>query len=285
MFERTAWPVSGRASVEVGGGLVAKGNRRTRNGSALTSELGLEEVVRAEDVHKFFGSFEVLRGISCSITRGEVVVIIGPSGAGKSTFLRCINGLEPFQRGDINVGGLWLKDRNTDVHRVRADVGMVFQRFNLFSHRTAIENVIEGPIYVRRTARPDAVKHGMELLRKVGLETRVHAYPSRLSGGEQQRVAIARALAMNPKIMLFDEPTSSLDPELVGEVLGVMRQLAEEGMTMIIVTHQMAFAREVADRVIFMDEGVIVEENETSMLFSSPENERTKAFVAKILET
>lgn len=242
-----------------------------------------EEVVRAENVHKFFGTFEVLRGISCSIKRGEVVVIIGPSGAGKSTFLRCINGLEAFQSGNICVGEIRLKDRSTDIRKVRSEVGMVFQRFNLFTHRTAIENVIEGPIYVRRTPRQEAVTQGMGLLRKVGLEARAHAYPSRLSGGEQQRVAIARALAMNPKVMLFDEPTSSLDPELVGEVLGVMRQLAEEGMTMIIVTHQMGFAREVADRVIFMDGGVIVEENETSVLFSSPENERTKSFVAKIL--
>jgi ABC-type polar amino acid transport system ATPase subunit len=242
-----------------------------------------EEVVRTENVRKFFGTFEVLRGISCSIKRGEVVVIIGPSGAGKSTFLRCINGLEAFQSGNISVGGLRLNDSSTDIRKVRSEVGMVFQRFNLFSHRTAIENVIEGPIYVRRTPRQEAVTLGMGLLRKVGLEARAHAYPSRLSGGEQQRVAIARALAMNPKVMLFDEPTSSLDPELVGEVLGVMRQLAEEGMTMIIVTHQMGFAREVADRVIFMDGGVIVEENETSVLFSSPGNERTKSFVAKIL--
>jgi len=242
-----------------------------------------EEVVRAEDVHKFFGSFEVLRGIDCSIKRGEVVVIIGPSGAGKSTFLRCINGLEMFQRGDICVGGLRLRDRSTDIHKVRSEVGMVFQRFNLFTHRTAIENVIEGPVYVRRAPREEAMALGMGLLRKVGLEARAHAYPSRLSGGEQQRVAIARALAMNPKVMLFDEPTSSLDPELVGEVLAVMRQLAEEGMTMIVVTHQMGFAREVADRVFFMDAGAIVEESETSILFSSPKNERTKSFVAKIL--
>ena len=258
---------------------------RARDPASSTSSVDLEsdEVVRAEGVHKFFGTFEVLRGIGCSIKRGEVVVIIGPSGAGKSTFLRCINGLEPFQRGDIVVGGFRLKDPRTDIHRVRSEVGMVFQRFNLFSHRTALENVIEGPVYVRRTPRQAALDHGMELLRKVGLEARAHSYPSRLSGGEQQRVAIARALAMNPKVMLFDEPTSSLDPELVGEVLGVMRQLANEGMTMIVVTHQMGFAREVADRVIFMDGGVIIEENQTAALFSSPENERTRAFVARIL--
>jgi glutamine transport system ATP-binding protein len=257
--------------------------RRQSEASAPMADLGPDEVVRAEGVHKFFGAFEVLRGIRCSIQRGEVVVIIGPSGAGKSTFLRCINGLEPFQRGDIIVGGYRLRDPKTDIHRVRSEVGMVFQRFNLFSHRTALENVIEGPVYVRRTPRQAAVDQGLALLRKVGLEARAHSYPSRLSGGEQQRVAIARALAMNPRVMLFDEPTSSLDPELVGEVLGVMRQLAEEGMTMLVVTHQMAFAREVADRVIFMDGGVIIEENRTSVLFSAPENERTKAFVAKIV--
>jgi glutamine transport system ATP-binding protein len=257
--------------------------RRQSEASAPMADLGPDEVVRAEGVHKFFGAFEVLRGIRCSIKRGEVVVIIGPSGAGKSTFLRCINGLEPFQRGDIIVGGYRLRDPKTDIHRVRSEVGMVFQRFNLFSHRTALENVIEGPVYVRRTPRQAAIDQGLALLRKVGLEARAHSYPSRLSGGEQQRVAIARALAMNPKVMLFDEPTSSLDPELVGEVLGVMRQLAEEGMTMLVVTHQMAFAREVADRVIFMDGGVIIEENRTSVLFSAPENERTKAFVAKIV--
>jgi len=259
--------------------------RHKPEASASVADLAPDEVVRAEGVHKFFGTFEVLRGIGCSIKRGEVVVIIGPSGAGKSTFLRCINGLEPFQQGEIAVGGYRLKDPKTDIHRVRSEVGMVFQRFNLFSHRTALENVIEGPVYVRRTSRQAAIDQGLNLLRKVGLEARAHSYPSRLSGGEQQRVAIARALAMNPKVMLFDEPTSSLDPELVGEVLAVMRQLAEEGMTMIVVTHQMAFAREVADRVIFMDEGVIIEENQTSVLFSAPKNERTKAFVAKILST
>jgi ABC-type polar amino acid transport system ATPase subunit len=256
---------------------------RQRKADTPLVTLGPDEVLRAQGVHKFFGTFEVLRGISCAVKRGEVVVIIGPSGAGKSTFLRCINGLEPFQRGDINVDGRRLRDGATDIHGVRTEVGMVFQRFNLFSHRTALENVVEGPIYVRHVARAQAVQQGLELLRKVGLEARAHAYPSRLSGGEQQRVAIARALAMNPKVMLFDEPTSSLDPELVGEVLGVMRQLADEGMTMIIVTHQMGFAREVADRVIFMDGGVIIEENKTDVMFLAPENERTRSFVAKIL--
>jgi glutamine transport system ATP-binding protein len=267
----------------VGESTVARPSKEKREAGRPNGGPLPEAVVKAENVRKFFGNFEVLRGISCSIARGEVVVIIGPSGAGKSTFLRCINGLESFQSGDIRVGGFRLKERSTDIQKVRSEVGMVFQRFNLFSHRTAIENVIEGPVYVRRTPRQEAVSLGMALLRKVGLEARANSYPSRLSGGEQQRVAIARALAMNPKVMLFDEPTSSLDPELVGEVLAVIRQLAEEGMTMIIVTHQMGFAREVADRVIFMDGGIIVEENETSVLFSSPENERTKSFVAKIL--
>ena len=261
----------------------AAGHHPRRSADAnVVAELGAGEVIRAERVHKWFGDFEVLRGVSCVVKKGEVVVIIGPSGAGKSTFIRCINGLEPFQQGDINVAGVRLRDRRTDIRRVRAEVGMVFQRFNLFTHRTALENVIEGPVYVRGVPRERAQQQGMELLRKVGLEHRAHSYPSRLSGGEQQRVAIARALAMNPEVMLFDEPTSSLDPELVGEVLAVMRQLAVEGMTMIVVTHQMGFAREVADRVIFMDGGVIIEENRPEALFSAPENERTKAFVAKI---
>jgi polar amino acid transport system ATP-binding protein len=254
-----------------------------QDGAAAT--LDADEIVKAQGVHKFFGDFEVLGGISCSIKKGEVVVIIGPSGAGKSTFLRCINGLEPFQRGDINVNGIRLRDAcRAEIRRVRTEVGMVFQRFNLFTHRTALENVIEGPIYVRGVPRADAIAQGMELLRKVGLENRARSYPSRLSGGEQQRVGIARALAMNPKVMLFDEPTSSLDPELVGEVLSVMRQLADEGMTMIVVTHQMGFAREAADRVILMDGGVIIEQNRPENLFSAPENARTRSFVAKILQ-
>ena len=253
------------------------------DGLTSGTAIGSDEVVRVEDVHKFFGTFEVLRGIYCSIKRGEVVVIIGPSGAGKSTFLRCINGLEPFQQGDIVVGGYRLKDPNTDIHRVRSEVGMVFQRFNLFSHRTAIENVIEGPVYVRRTPRRAAIGHGMALLRKVGLETRAHSYPSRLSGGEQQRVAIARALAMNPKVMLFDEPTSSLDPELVGEVLRVMEQVASEGMTMVVATHEMGFARKVADRVVFLDQGKILEVGTPEEIFGRPRHERLRRFLDKVL--
>jgi len=262
----------------------AHAGKHAQASRAVVATLGSNEVLRAEQVRKFFGDFEVLRGISCSVQKGEVVVIIGPSGAGKSTFLRCINGLEPFQSGDININGTSLGNSRTDIRRVRTDVGMVFQRFNLFTHRTALENVIEGPVYVLGMSRNQAIQLGSDLLRKVGLGDRLHSYPSRLSGGEQQRVGIARALAMNPKIMLFDEPTSSLDPELVGEVLTVMRQLAEEGMTMIVVSHQMGFAREAADRVILMDRGAIIEQNRPDILFSSPENERTKAFVAKVLE-
>jgi polar amino acid transport system ATP-binding protein len=244
--------------------------------------LGPDQVLRARNVEKHFGTIQVLRGVSCDISKGEVVVIIGPSGAGKSTFLRCINGLESFQGGEINFAGTCLHQPGTDIRRIRADVGMVFQRFNLFTHRTALENVIEGQIYVRGIARAAAAENGVALLAKVGLRHKADAYPNQLSGGEQQRVGIARALAMNPKVILFDEPTSSLDPELVGDVLAVIRGLSEEGMTMIIVTHQMEFAREVADRVIFMDGGAILEEGVPEELFCAPKNERTKSFVARI---
>jgi ABC-type polar amino acid transport system ATPase subunit len=243
--------------------------------------LGEGELVRAVGVEKHFGPLHVLRGVDCCVRRGEVVVLIGPSGAGKSTFLRCINGLESIQGGDINVAGLPLRDPRS-IHQVRARVGMVFQRFNLFTHRTAIQNVIEGPVYVRGVARREAIALGMELLAKVGLAHKASAYPNRLSGGEQQRVAIARALAMSPALMLFDEPTSSLDPELVGEVLTVMRQLSEEGMTMIVVTHQMQFAREVADRIVFMENGRIIEEGRPEAVFTAPLNQRTKSFMSRL---
>jgi polar amino acid transport system ATP-binding protein len=250
-----------------------------RNGKPVT--LGDGELMKAVGVEKRYGTLCVLQGVDCCVRRGEVVVLIGPSGAGKSTFLRCINGLETFQEGEINVAGMALSDRRM-IQPVRARVGMVFQRFNLFTHRTAIENVIEGPIYARGVARKEATALGMELLAKVGLAQRAAAYPSRLSGGEQQRVAIARALAMNPELMLFDEPTSSLDPELVGEVLAVMRQLSEEGMTMIVVTHQMHFARDVAHRIVFMEAGRIVEEGYPEALFAAPQNQRTKSFMARL---
>jgi polar amino acid transport system ATP-binding protein len=243
--------------------------------------LGEDELVKATEVVKHFGQNEVLRGVSCTVKRGEVVVVIGPSGAGKSTFLKCINGLEAFEGGDINVAGLLLRNPDS-IRKVRARVGMVFQRFNLFTHRTAIENVIEGPIFVRGIPRAEAVARGMDLLAKVGLAHKAKSHPSKLSGGEQQRVAIARALAMNPELMLFDEPTSSLDPELVGEVLNVMRQLSEEGMTMIVVTHQMHFAREAADRIVFMEQGSIIEDGRPEELLSAPQSPRTRTFMTRL---
>jgi ABC-type polar amino acid transport system ATPase subunit len=253
--------------------------QRPPNAPAIVLDEG--ELVRAVGVEKRFGALSVLRGVDCSVRLGEVVVLIGPSGAGKSTFLRCINGLETIQGGDINVAGMSLRDPRV-VHRVRARVGMVFQRFNLFTHRTALENVIEGPVYVRGVPRSEATAQGIALLAKVGLAHKAAAYPSRLSGGEQQRVAIARALAMNPDLMLFDEPTSALDPELVGEVLNVMRQLSEDGMTMIVVTHQMQFARDVADRIIFMEDGRIIEDDRPDALLSAPQNQRTKSFMTRL---
>jgi ABC-type polar amino acid transport system ATPase subunit len=257
--------------------------QKARSSSAKPIVLGEGELVKAVGVEKRFGELSVLRGMDCSIRRGEVVVVIGPSGAGKSTFLRCINGLETIQGGEINVAGLALSDPRT-IQRVRARVGMVFQRFNLFTHRTAIENVIEGPVYVRGVKRKEALLEGMALLTKVGLAHKANSYPSRLSGGEQQRVAIARALAMNPELMLFDEPTSSLDPELVGEVLAVMRKLSEEGMTMIVVTHQMQFARDVADRIVFMEDGRIIEDGRPEALFAAPQSPRTRTFMTRLGE-
>ena len=226
---------------------------------------------------------EVLKGIDLHIKLGEVVVIIGPSGSGKSTLLRCINLLEDISSGTVIVDGLDLKDKNTDINFIRTEVGMVFQQFNLFPHMTATENVTLGPIKVRKMPKKDAQRLGLELLRKVGLEDKANVYPDQLSGGQKQRVAIARSLALTPKAMLFDEPTSALDPELVGEVLEVMKALVLEGMTMVVVSHEMGFAREVAHRVIFMDEGVIVEENTPEEIFSNPQNDRTRSFLGKVL--
>jgi polar amino acid transport system ATP-binding protein len=251
-------------------------------------------MVDAQDVHKYFHRNEVLRGITMQVRRGEVVCVIGPSGSGKTTFLRCINHLEKINRGRIYIDGELIGYRETpdgklseasekSTARMRAEIGMVFQRFNLFPHMTALQNVIEAPIQVKGQPREQAEARARALLQKVGLEQKADAYPARLSGGQQQRVAIARALAMDPKLMLFDEATSALDPELVGEVLKVMRQLAEEGMTMVVVTHEMGFAREAADRVIFMDGGVIVEESAPEQMFTAPQQERTKAFLAKVL--
>lgn len=240
-------------------------------------------MIRIENLHKYFGSLEVLRGIDLHIKRGEVVVIIGPSGSGKSTLLRCINCLEDITSGTVIVDGYDINDKNTDINFIRTEVGMVFQQFNLFPHMKALQNVTLGPIKVRKMDRKEAEELGMELLKKVGLKDKAYVYPDKLSGGQKQRVAIARSLALRPKAMLFDEVTSALDPELVGEVLEVMRALAGEGMTMAVVTHEMGFAREVADRVIFMDGGVIVEENTPEKIFTNPENERTKSFLSMVL--
>jgi glutamine transport system ATP-binding protein len=240
-------------------------------------------MIRIESLHKSFGSLEVLKGIDLHIRPGEVLVIIGPSGSGKSTLLRCINLLEDISSGTVIVDGLDIQDKDTDINFIRTEVGMVFQQFNLFPHMTAMENITLGPIKVRKISKKKAQNLGSELLRKVGLEDKAHVYPNQLSGGQQQRVAIARSLALTPKAMLFDEPTSSLDPELVGEVLEVMKALVLEGMTMVVVSHEMGFAREVADRVIFMDEGFIVEENTPENIFSNPQNERTKSFLGKVL--
>ena len=235
------------------------------------------------DVHKSFGALEVLKGITASVEKSEVVCIIGPSGSGKSTFLRCINGLESYDAGDILVEGARVERNASSIVAIRTQVSMVFQRFNLFPHRTALENVTEGPIYVKNEPREDAKRRGRELLRRVGLADKEQAFPAALSGGQQQRVAIARALAMTPKAILFDEPTSSLDPELVGEVLGVMRSLAEDGMTMVVVTHEMTFAKEVADRVLFPDQGVIAEQGPARELLSNPRNPRTQDFLKRVL--
>jgi len=250
-------------------------------------------MVRAVDVHKRFGRLEVLRGVDMDVARGEVVVIIGPSGSGKTTFLRCINHLERVDGGKIYVdgelvgyrekNGRLVEDREAEVARKRAAIGMVFQRFNLFPHLTALGNVVEAPLRVKKLPRREAGELGRELLGKVGLADKLDAYPAQLSGGQQQRVAIARALAMQPKLMLFDEATSALDPELVGEVLEVMKSLAREGMTMIVVSHEMGFSREAADRIVFMDEGVIVEEGPPEELFARPLQPRTQAFLSKIL--
>jgi polar amino acid transport system ATP-binding protein len=250
-------------------------------------------MMRAEGVHKRFGRLEVLKGINCQVRAGGVLVIIGASGSGKSTFLRCVNHLEKVDAGRLWVdgelvgyaerGGKLHELREKDVARARAKVGMVFQQFNLFPHMTALGNVMEAPVRVKGRSREDARRRGMELLEEVGLADKPAAYPSQLSGGQQQRVAIARALAMDPKLMLFDEPTSALDPELVGEVLEVMRKLARDGMTMIVVTHEMGFAREVGDHLLFMDEGQIVEEGPPREVFSDAKHPRTKAFLSRIL--
>jgi len=240
-------------------------------------------MIKIRNLYKSFGDLEVLKGLDLDVEEGEVVVIIGASGSGKSTLLRCINFLEESDSGEIWVEDKLVHHTGSDINAVRQEVGMVFQHFNLFPHMTVLENVIEGPVQVKKVPRKKAVVRARGLLDKVGLSDKAGSYPSSLSGGQKQRVAIARALAMEPKVMLFDEPTSALDPELVGEVLLVMEDLAREGMTMIVVTHEMWFAREAADRVIFMDEGVFLESGSPEKMFTEPEEERTRAFLSKIL--
>jgi polar amino acid transport system ATP-binding protein len=250
-------------------------------------------VVEALDVHKYFGRLHVLKGQTMTVKRQEVVVVIGASGSGKTTFIRCINHLEKIQSGRIFVNGHLIgyreengrlrEDRERNIAAQRAEIGMVFQRFNLFPHLTALENIIEAPLRVRGMPEAEAREMGLALLERVGLSAKADVYPGRLSGGQQQRVAIARALAMKPALMLFDEPTSALDPEMIGEVLDVMKELAREGMTMVVVSHEMGFAREVADRVVFIDDGQVVEEGVPDTLFANPQHERTQAFLSKIL--
>jgi len=251
-------------------------------------------VVDARDVNKFFGRLHVLKDVCIQVKRQETVVVIGPSGSGKTTFIRCVNHLEKIQSGRIFVNGHLIgyretgsgklvEDKEKNIAAQRQEIGMVFQRFNLFPHMTAIENIIEAPIHVRGISKDEAMVMGRALLERVGLAAKETVYPNQLSGGQQQRIAIARALAMKPALMLFDEPTSALDPEMIGEVLEVMKELAREGMTMIVVSHEMGFAREVANRVVMMDEGVVVEEGTPDQVFSAPSHERTKTFLSKIL--
>ena len=260
-------------------------------GGAPTADVA--NVVEVTDIHKFFGRNEVLKGVSMTVKQQEVVVVCGPSGSGKTTFIRCVNHLEKIQSGSIKVNGHLIgyrmdngklvSDKERNIARQRQEIGMVFQRFNLFPHKTALGNIIEAPIHVRGTSEDEAIEMGRKLLTRVGLAHKEDAYPAQLSGGQQQRVAIARALAMRPAVMLFDEPTSALDPEMIGEVLEVMKELAREGMTMIVVSHEMGFAREVADRVVMMDEGLIIEEATPEAFFTNPQQERTKSFLSKIL--
>jgi polar amino acid transport system ATP-binding protein len=240
-------------------------------------------MIELTNVHKSFGKVEVLKGITASVEKGEVVCIIGPSGSGKSTILRCINGLESYDSGDILVEGARVDRHAASIVAIRTQVSMVFQRFNLFPHRTALENVIEGPVYVKKEPRAEALERGRALLVQVGLAEKADSHPPQLSGGQQQRVAIARALAMQPKAILFDEPTSALDPELVGDVLSVMRKLADDGMTMVVVTHEMGFARDVADRVLFIDGGVIVEQGSAKSVLNRPQHARTQDFLRRVL--
>ena len=240
-------------------------------------------MINVRNLYKSFGKNEVLKDINETIKKGEVVVIIGPSGSGKSTFLRCLNLLEEPTSGVINFEGEDITDKNVDINKIREKMGMVFQQFNLFPHKTVMENLTIGPTKIKKISNDEAIKKGSELLEKVGLLDKKNVYPNSLSGGQKQRIAIARALAMEPDVMLFDEPTSALDPEMVGEVLGVMKSLAKDGMTMVVVTHEMGFAKEVGDRILFMDKGRIIEEGTPEDIFQNPKNSRTKDFLSKVL--
>ena len=247
------------------------------------SDANLTPMISMRNVQKHFGDLHVLRDIDIDIPRGQVVVVLGPSGSGKSTLCRTINRLEPIDSGEIRIEGELLPDEGRDLARLRSDVGMVFQSFNLFAHKTILQNVTIGPIKVRGVARADAEKHALELLERVGVAAQKDKYPAQLSGGQQQRVAIARSLAMDPKVILFDEPTSALDPEMVSEVLDVMVSLAKEGMTMVVVTHEMGFARKAADRILFMADGAIVEDTDPESFFTAPASDRARDFLSKIL--
>lgn len=242
-----------------------------------------EVLIKVEDIHKIYGELHALDGISEEIRKGEVVVIVGPSGSGKSTFLRSLNLLEVPEKGHIYFDGVDITDKKTDINKHRQKMGMVFQHFNLFPHKTILENITLAPIKLLGKSKEEAEKQAMELLRRVGLEEKANAYPSRLSGGQKQRIAIVRSLAMEPEVMLFDEPTSALDPEMVGEVLDLIRNLANEGMTMVIVTHEMGFAKEVASRVVFMADGAILEDSNPKDLFENPQDKRLKEFLSKVL--
>jgi ABC-type polar amino acid transport system ATPase subunit len=249
----------------------------------MNKEFNPEVMIEVIDLHKYFKDLHVLKGVSTKITRGEVVAVMGPSGGGKSTFLRCMNRLEEPSSGQIIVEGIDITSPYVDINKVRTEIGMVFQLFNLFPHLTAIENVKLAPMNVRKVSDAEATERGLALLDKVGLSDKAHSYPDQLSGGQQQRVAIARALAMQPQIMFFDEPTSALDPEMIGEVLDVMRTMAAEGMTMVVVSHEMGFINEAADRILLLAEGVIVEEGTPEQIFKHPTQQRTKEFLGKIL--
>ncbi|MFB8798137.1 MAG: amino acid ABC transporter ATP-binding protein [Microcoleus sp.] len=248
-----------------------------------TQQTSPEQVILAENVHKWYGQFHVLRGVSMTVNRGEVVVVMGPSGSGKSTFIRTFNALEEYQQGKITIDGIELSHDLRNIEAIRREVGMVFQQFNLFPHLSVLQNVMLAPVWVRRWPKKKAEEVAMQLLERVGILSQAKKYPGQLSGGQQQRVAIARSLAMQPKIMLFDEPTSALDPEMVREVLDVMRNLAQTGITMVVVTHEVGFAREVADRIVLMDGGVLVEEAGPEEFFRNPKEERTRKFLSQIL--